>query len=1033
MSCVLFAFAALAASGAFDWKAAEDPQVLEINREPARAVSMPAADFVQSLNGEWKFRWCGEPSQRVADFVQTAFDDSDWGVIDVPSCVEMRGYGVPHYTNVLYPFKKEPPRILDFASGKPDYNPVSSYRRRFSVPASWQGRRVFVRFDGADSCAAVWLNGAFVGYSEDSKLPAEFEITDLVRPQAENLLAVEVRRWCDGSYLEDQDFFRFSGLFRDVTLFAVPRDGLRDFAVVTEPDADFANWTLQLKAERYGGGGVAAELFDAAGVSLGGFSDRLTVKSPRQWSAEDPYLYTLKIKAGDDMRTCRVGFRKIETRGNVLYLNGKPVKFKGVNRHEHSPENGRTVSESEMLADILLMKRSNVNCVRTCHYPDVPRWYELCDEYGIYVMAEANVESHGMGYKKDALGRHKEWEAAIVERNVRNIVNYRNHPSVLIWSLGNEAGPGEAFEEAYARVKAADPTRPVHYESGGRDYPSGTGRPFCDIDSIMYPTPDYVRERGEWGEGKRPEAPLFRGQKIIQQADHPHFVCEYAHSMGNSPGNLKEYLEAFYSSATCCGGCVWDWVDQGLWKSTDRVLPDGTRERYFAYGGDFDEQPNSGPFCCNGLIGPDRKPTPKLAEVAHVYRNLVARNLGDGRLELENRFLFTFADAFAGSWELLENGEVVSRGDFAVPHLAPLARCPLDLPVPPANGAERFINVRFTLRADTPWAPKGWTVASDQIALDGVWRPASASRNRQSLADASFAEGAAEISVKAGSTRAVFSRATGTLSLLATDGKTVLEDRAGVVAGPRLTVMRAPVDNDRKKYAMPMFTSGLTQLRYHPKAIKARKEGAEVVVIAPVTVNGAKSGGFEHVATWRFRPDGSFAVEHDVTPFGTLPDLPRLGVTWRLADGLTNLRYYGRGPLENYVDRCDGSFVGIWENTVDGMFVPYVRPQDNGRRCEVRWAELTDSSGAGLRFAGSEPLHLGVSRYTWEDLYFSRHQLGDERRFAPLRPHEAVFLDLDIGESGFGDFSALPLPQYRFAVERKRWRVEISALKGNKK
>ena len=1032
------------AAGAFDWKVAEDPSVSEIGRERARADSLPAEAYVLSLDGAWRFAWCGEPRQRPVDFSRAGFDDSDWQTIDVPSCVEMRGYGVPHYTNVTYPHKKAPPRILDAKTGEATYNPVSCYRRRFTVPASWRNRRVFLRFEGADSCAAVWLNGTFVGYGEDAKLPSEFDVTDaLAAPDVPNVLCVEVRRWCDGSYLEDQDMFRFSGLFRRVKLFAVPRDGLRDFAVTTTAaDADYRDWTVSLAVSCYGQGVARASLFDAAGAKVGDFAGAgtnlsLRLASPRLWSAEDPYLYTLVIRtagADADVRTARVGVRQVETRGNVLLFNGRPIKLHGVNRHEASPDGGRTLTDEEMLRDLLLMKRHNIDTVRLSHYPNDPRWYDLCDRYGLYVMAEANVESHGMGYGKEGLGRNPAWRTSIVERNVRNVLNYRNHACVFCWSLGNEAGPGENFEDAYAAVKALDPTRPVHYESGGRSFASGRGLPFCDIDSIMYPTPDYIRARGAWGEGKIAEPPLFRGQKVIQDRRHPHFVCEFAHAMGNSPGHLAEYWEAFEASPVHCGGCIWDWVDQAVWKSTDRVLADGTRERYLAYGGDFDEWPNSGPFCCNGLIGPTRDVTPKLLEAAYVLRPLVVTKTAAGKLELWNRHLFTAADAYGGRWELLEDGAVVRRGTFAVPRVAPLARGELVLAcgdLAPVAGHERFLNVTFETRADSAWAPRGHVVSRNQIPLGGTLAPAPA---RAAEGEVAVVEDAARVRITAGETVATFARATGTLASLVCGGVTYLRDEAGVVAGPRLTVMRAPVDNDRKKFAAPAFDSGLTQLRYHAKPYRlTRAADGSVTLTSRVTVNGAKSGGFRHEASWTFRPDGSFAVAHDVEPFGTVPDLPRLGITWRLDGSLTNVCYYGRGPHENYVDRKASAFFGIWRETVDGLFEPYVRPQDNGRRSDVRWVELTDAEGRGLRFAGSVPLYLGASRYTWEDLYFARHQLGDERRFAPLRPHRAVFLELDVGENGFGDFSSLPLPEYLFTTGPKRWCVEVRPLKGNKK
>ena len=974
----------------------------------------------------------------------------------------MRGYGVPHYTNVTYPHYKDPPIIRDFVTGATNYNPVSSYRRTFTVPADWKGRRVILRFDGVDSAAYVWLNGKFVGYTEDARLPAEFDVTDALKTDAQqgvppvadatscvppNVLCVRVLRWCDGSYLEDQDMFRMSGLFRDVSLFAVPTNGVKDFRVETDMDS------VRVEVDTYGEAPVTATLYDAdchlvANLTRQATADNrqpgrlstfdLRLAKPRLWSAEDPYLYTLVVKAGGDVRTCKVGLRKVEIRGNVLYFNGQPMKVRGVNRHETTPEEGHVVSKESMLTDILLMKRHNIDAVRTSHYPNHHTWYALCDRYGIYVMAEANVESHGMGFKKQGLGRRPEWVKPIVERNARNVQNYRNHPSVFCWSLGNEAGPGEAFEEAYAEVKKLDPSRPVHYESGGRDYASGTGRPFCDIDSIMYPSPDYVRERAEWGEGKRDEAPLFRGNKIIQDRNHPHIVCEYAHSMGNSPGNLKEYWEAFWSSPVNCGGFVWDWVDQGLWKYTDRILPDGTRDRFIAYGGDFDEQPNSGPFCCNGLIGVQREPSPKLIAVAHVHRPLVVTAAGRGALpataELWNRCLFTRADAFAGAWELLADGVRVDGGALAVPPVDPLARGRLALPKPKVEvkaGVEYFYNVTFSLKADTPWAKAGHVVARNQLAYGGGSRSCATGNeaDAQERVPPAVAETADAVTVKFAEGEAVFSRASGTLSRLVMGGKLLLQDRAGVVSGPRLTVVRAFVDNDRMKYGKAAFDGGMTQLRYHAKPYRvAKNKDGSVTVTARVTVNGAKSGGFEHVADWTFRPDGRITVKHDVTPFGAVPILTRLGMTWRLEPSLEKVAYYGLGPWENYVDRREGSLFGVWKTTVKDMFVDYMRPQDNGYRGDVRWVALTDAEGKGVRFTGSEPLFVQASHYLWEDLYFARHQLGDERRRAPLVPHDATFLNLDLRQSGFGDFNrnVLPREQYRFDVRHETWTVELN-------
>ena len=635
MKTTLIAAAALSALAALaepnDW---ENTAVNSRNREPARAYSMPLASadaaltdalepatpYRISLNGTWKISWCGNPALRPLDFWKTDFDDSDWFTIDVPSCVEMRGFGSPGYVNVRYPHANKWPRILNRDTEKPDYNPVSSYRRTFTVPAAWKGRDVFIRFDGVYSAYYVWVNGQQVGYAEDSKLPSEFNITKYLK-DGENQLAVEVYRWCDGSYLEDQDMFRYSGIYRDVSLFATPKVRLDDFYVTQTFSPDYRNATLNLKTTVRGGDAkVSATLYDAAFRPVGTFTDKLDVPNVRLWSAEDPYLYTLVMKAGDDIRACRVGFKEVKIVGNAIVFNGKKIKFKGVNRHECSPENGRTVSMEEMLKDITLFKQFNINTVRTCHYPDHHSWYDLCDKYGIYVVAEANVEAHEPGYGKEGLGLHKEWFASIKERNLNHVTNYRNHPAVTLWSMGNETGHGPGFIDTIAAVKQLDPTRPIHWERGNID---------ADVDSTMYPSVEWLDGRGQLGDNIKSAIDLAeKKQKPDSPTRHSagkaFFMCEYAHAMGNAIGNFQEYWDVFYKYDSLAGGCIWDWVDQAIWKYTDRVCPKtGKRERFLAYGADFDEEPNDGPFCCNGVVDPFRNVSAKLVEVGHVHRNLV--------------------------------------------------------------------------------------------------------------------------------------------------------------------------------------------------------------------------------------------------------------------------------------------------------------------------------------------------------------------------------------------------------------------------
>ena len=1060
MKTTLIAAAAFSALAALaepnDW---ENTAVNSRNREPARAYSMPLASadaaltdalepatpYRISLNGTWKISWCGNPALRPLHFWTTDFDDSDWFTIDVPSCVEMRGFGSPGYVNVRYPHANKWPRILNRDTEKPDYNPVSSYRRTFTVPKDWAGRDVFIRFDGVYSAYYVWVNGQQVGYAEDSKLPSEFNITKYLK-DGENQLAVEVYRWCDGSYLEDQDMFRYSGIYRDVSLFATPKVRLDDFYVTQTFSPDYRNATLNLKTTVRGGDAkVSATLYDAAFRPVGTFTDKLDVPNVRLWSAEDPYLYTLVMKAGDDIRACRVGFKEVKIVGNAIVFNGKKIKFKGVNRHECSPENGRTVSMEEMLKDITLFKQFNINTVRTCHYPDHHSWYDLCDKYGIYVVAEANVEAHEPGYGKEGLGLHKEWFASIKERNLNNVMNYRNHPAVTLWSMGNETGHGPGFIDTIAAVKQLDPTRPIHWERGNID---------ADVDSTMYPSVEWLDGRGQLGDNIKDAIDLAeKKQKPDSPTRHSagkaFFMCEYAHAMGNAIGNFQEYWDVFYKYDSLAGGCIWDWVDQAIWKYTDRVCPKtGKRERFLAYGADFDEEPNDGPFCCNGVVDPLRNVSAKLVEVGHVHRNLVVEkyDAATGVATLWNRFGFTSADAFDGAWELLKDGKTVASGEFDAPALAPLSRGTFTVKLPfdkMLKPGEYFVNFSFKLKADTLWAKKGYAVARDQLLVKKVnARPAKPAKG----ARPAVAEDEKTLTVTAGGTRAVFCRCSGTLCELVMNGKTVLKDLApGVVAGPQLTCERAFTDNDRwlrdgnawgeDRRGRGFYGSGLTQLRYHARPLKvACPEDANVVkVTACVEVTGSKSAGFAHEAEWTFCTDGTVTVKNSVTPHGTMPKaLPRLGTTWKLDKSLEHMAYYGRGPRENYIDRCTGSFLGWWESTVTEQFEDYVRPQDNGYKCDVRKVRFTDDAGAGVEFSGDVPLFVQALHYGMEDLEFARHRAGQKRYRAPLVARPEVVLNLDVRQLGLGGASCGPQPmaKYIFPIQKETWSITLKPVKG---
>jgi len=1077
----------LAACGAFaaevnDW---ENPEVNSINRLSARTYAMPLADeqaafsdalepetpYKMSLNGDWRFSWVGDPARRPLDFWKADFDDADWATIDVPSCVEMRGYGSPIYTNVRYPHKdvsnpadKDFARILDRDSGTPDYNPVSSYRRTFAVPEAWKDRRVILRFEGVGSAFYVWVNGKKVGYAEDSKLPSEFDITEFLT--AQNTLAVQVFKWCDGSYLEDQDMFRYSGIFRDVTLWSMPKDGIWDFKVSEKLKVESGKCKEASISVDGIDGEWGATLYDASRKPVATLNFKLSTFNfplsslPRLWSAEDPYLYTLVVKKGGDIRAKKVGFKEQRIVGNTFLVNGMPVKMKGANRHETNPENGRTVSLGDMLKDITLFKQFNINTVRTCHYPDHRLWYDLCDRYGVYVIAEANVEAHEPGYGDRGLGRFKEWDHSIVERNERNAVFYRNNPSVTMWSMGNETGHGDCFRHAIAAVKKIDPSRPVHWERGNED---------ADVDSSMYPSVEWVEKRGKLGNEKRGGAMSGEGGGegyaiSGHTAGKPFVMCEYAHAMGNAVGNLKEYWDVIYAYPALIGGCIWDWVDQAIWKDTGRIDPKtGRHEHFLAYGGDFDDFPNDGPFCCNGIVDPLRNVSPKLVEVGHVYQNIVVERVtGNGEriprakrvaegdalagvvtgnggtgFVLKNRHCFTDASKFDGRWTLLADGEKAGEGLFAVPSVAPLATGEFKIPELDAALAtigkdkEVFVNFEFLTKTDAPWAKKGYAVARDQLLLNE--KPATEEKPDGDAVTAHDEDGD-EVTIERGKTYAVFSKKTGTLKLLVMRGATILSDFDGISAGPRLTCARAWTDNDRWAFLGGSWKddrtkgfegSGLTQLHYHPGRIVVDGN----VVRTKVSVDGMKSAGFEHECEWTFASDGSVTLKNKVVPFGRMPNaLLRLGLSLRLGRAYENMAWYGRGPWENYVDRKTASFVGLWRSTVTDQFVDYVRPQDCGMKCDVRWAEFTDRFGRGVKFSASEPLFVQALHYDWETLAYSRHINGQRRMHATLVPSEDVLLNLDVRQMGLGGASCGPAPMKKYLFDPKapvEWTLKI--------
>lgn len=947
----------------------EDPQCLGVNKEPAHATLMPYASLnealaanrhassrCRSLNGPWKFNWVPHPDQRPLDFYKPEFDVSTWKEIPVPSNWQVLGYGTPYYRNFGYTIQKDWPRVMSEPprnyTAFAERNPVGSYRREFDVPAEWQGGRVFLTFDGVDSAFFLWINGQKVGYSVNSRNAAEFDITRYVKP-GRNLAAVEVYRYSSGTWLEDQDMWRLSGIFRNVTLWTSPQVHIRDFAVKTDLDSQYTDGTLEViaKVKNYQDKAAVEQLltlrlYDKDGRQVAGGSAgasatariakfspgqeqtatvRLEVPRPLKWTAETPNLYTAVLSlqssnqqnpAPTELLSCRVGFRKIEIKGRLFTINGTPVKLKGANRHENWPDTGHYVSEERMRKDLEVLKQCNCNHVRTCHYSDDPRWYELCDEYGIYLVAEANVESHGYGYGKESLSDPKEWEAAHVDRNVTNVQNFKNHPSVIIWSLGNEAGSGPNFLAALKAIKAIDPSRPTHYERFG----IGSGNP-ADLDSEMYTNPSGVER-------------IAKDEKLTK----PYYMCEYAHAMFNSMGSIGEYNDVFDKYPSLMGGAIWEWEDQGLWNRRDPQRP------ILAYGGGFGEVPNDHYFIHKGVIFSDRSPKPHYPEAKRAYQwiGIEAADLAAGKLKIRNKFAFTNLQKFAGSWTVSADGQVIARGDLRRLDVKPgaeqevalsLAQLPKDPP------GKRFLRVSFCLAADELWAKAGHEIAAAQFPLASKSPQAASAAAMKPL---KLEQDDRQITVRGDGFLVAFDKAEGRISQLGRDGVELLASGGG----PRLHLWRAPHRNDDMWADGDWTRSGLKDLKCKVIRIEAQQSGPGMVrVETTVQAEGKQGFAVTHSAVYTVYGDGSIAVDNAVLPQGRRIPLARLGVRLLLDKRLDQFTYLGRGPMENYADRKRGFDVGLYASTVREQMTPYAKPMECGNHEDVRWGAV---GGAGL-------------------------------------------------------------------------------------
>ena len=940
----------------------ENPELTSLNRLPPRATLERAAGLERSLDGDWEFRLVDRPDDATRALGLTG----GWDAVRVPSLWTMLGYDVPKYTNVVMPFPEQPPNV-------PEENPTGIYRRSFAIPRSWAGRRVVLGFGGVEGVLHVLLNGQPVGIAKDSRTPAEFDVTDLVRRSGRNELVAVVVRWSDASFVEDQDQWWHAGISRHVSVSA--EGSIRD--VFARAGAD--GW---LTVDHDRAGEVKASLVDPDGrvVLSERFSERLKarVRAPRLWSAEEPALYTLFVSDGDETVSCRVGFRTVEVSDGRLLLNGKPLLIRGVNRHEHDDRHGRVVSRELMETDAALIKRSNLNAVRTSHYPNDPYWLDLCDRYGLYVIDEANIESHAF---YNELCNDRRYAGAFLERTVNMVERDKNHPSVICWSLGNESGYGPNHDATAGWIRGRDPSRPLHYEGAIKDDWAG-GHRATDLVCPMYPELDAIVDWAERGEDTRPM-----------------ILCEYSHAMGNSNGGLSDYFAAFERYDRLQGGFVWEWLDHGI-RRTDAKGRD-----YWAYGGDFGEEPNDANFCADGIVWPDRTPHPALAELKFLAQPVHVERVDDRRFLIRNRHDFVSLDRLRGTWELTSDGEGVAAGNLPRLRVAPGEALEVELELPPGPG-ERFVTFCFFLRAATDWAPAGHEVAWQQLALR--------SRPRRRTAGRTAAPGASGM-LEAGGTRAVVDAGTGTLSELSVDDRNVL------IAGPRLQLWRAPTDNDglrllpdrRSGVLWRWLELGLDRLEQRLESFRVTRSGIE-------SVHRASGRGdwrdATHRQSYRLLENGGLLVENEVRLGRELRDLPRVGVALALEPALEQLEWFGAGPWESYPDRRASTVVGRFRSTVSEQYVPYMLPQEHGHRSDVRTLSLTDGEGLGLTVEGRPTLGFTASHFTAADLYAARHTCD-------LEPRADVMLSLDHAQRGLGTASCGPdtAPRYRLLARVYRF------------
>lgn len=980
-----------------------NPEIFQLNRMDAHATLMPyktidqaikgdksASEYFLSLNGRWKFHFSKNPKSRDLHFYKLSVETEDWPEIKVPSHWQLQGYDYPQYTNVRYPWENTEEIEAPFAPTK--YNPVGQYVKSFEIPESWDGQPVYISFQGVESAFYVWLNGELVGYSEDSFTPAEFDLTPYLSA-GKNKLAIEVYRWCDASWLEDQDFWRLSGIFRDVYLYSTPPIHIYDFSVIADLDNQYENGslTVQAKIANYEPSflnknvSIEAILFNdkQERVFTEVLSEEFTlnentthqvklsknIEKPLKWSAEHPNLYTLVLSLRNEngqlieTESCKVGFRKFELKDGLMKINGERIVFKGVNRHEFHCDKGRAIDYEDMVADIKLMKAFNINAVRTSHYPNHPLWYELCDEYGLYVIDETNLETHGTwSYGQESEGgsipgSRPEWTKNVLDRANSMFERDKNHPSVLIWSLGNESFGGENFLKMYDFFKKADPTRRVHYEGifHHREFDAAS-----DIESTMYRRVEEVEQYANSNPKK------------------PYILCEYAHAMGNSCGNLFKYLELFDRYPVLQGGFIWDWKDQAIRAKTD----DGIE--YLAYGGDFGDTPNDGNFCGNGLIFADQTISPKLYEVKKCYQNIKfeAINLKKGQIEVKNQFLFTDLKEFQLKWEITKNGEPISAGVQNI-SIKPndTGYVSLPYPFPEDTDDEWILTVSAHLKNRTQWAEEGHEIAFEQFVLvEG--RKTENTRTHTPKVD----ENEKTLAITGNDFSILFQKETGELV-------SYLYREIELLKSPLVpNFWRAPIDNDRGN-SLPERCATWRDAGKN----KMLQSFESQVSLGKVDIYTKYDLPNDSKLKINYSIDGvgEVTIQQELAPGTDLPEIPVIGMLLEMEKQFEHITWYGRGPHENYWDRDTGAKIGRYSGKVADQFIPYLRPQECGNKTEVRNATITNKEGIGLYFSGDPT-------FEWSALPYSPADLEEHDHPYKLPESDKVVLRMNYRQMGVG-------------------------------